>query len=102
MPRVFWKCLFSVSSKPYANPWIPTGQLQTRELSEGGIQPTQRKKSNVTMVSGHKLWRKVRLAALVTLLLSTRMPERFLNILLMLTAMMTIGRSLFPPLTEEW
>jgi hypothetical protein len=54
------------------------------------------------MVSGHKLWRKVRLAALVTLLLSTRMPERFLNILLMLTAMMTIGRSLFPPLTEEW
>lgn len=43
---------------------------------------THKKNSSVTMVNGHKLWRKVRLAALVTLLLSTRRLERFFRICL--------------------
>lgn len=44
---------------------------------ESTCELTHKKNSSVTMVNGHKLWRKVRLAAFVTLLLSTRRLERF-------------------------
>lgn len=52
-------------------------------IEEGGVMApihTHRKKRMVTKLRGHRLWRRVRVAAEVVLLLSTRRPERFLRI----------------------
>jgi hypothetical protein len=85
MCNVFWKCLLRVSRRPYAKPYRENEHkcfLIIFNLFKNWSMPTHKKNRMVTRLSGHRLWRKVRVAAEVVLRLSTRRPERFLRMFL--------------------